>query len=74
MEPDLCYAAGVTLLHTDARLVSQVHAAQFEYLRERMNVMRDVRGDAGATRYFEAEHVRACLAPGVPNHFLIRCL
>jgi GNAT superfamily N-acetyltransferase len=66
---DLCYAAGMTLLHTDARLVSQVHAAQFEYLRERMNVMRDVRGDAGAARYFEAEHVRACLAPGVPNPF-----
>ena len=34
-----------------------------------MNVMRDVRGDAGATRYFEAEHIRACLAPGVPNPF-----
>src|SRR6185312_16284147 len=24
---------------------------------------------AGATRYFEAEHIRACLAPGVPNPF-----
>src|SRR5689334_19471607 len=34
-----------------------------------MNVMRDVRGDPGATRYFEAEHIRACLAPGVPNPF-----
>jgi GNAT superfamily N-acetyltransferase len=59
----------VTPLHTDGRLVSQVQAAQFEYLRGRMNVMRDLRGDAGATKYFEAEHVRACLAPGVPNPF-----
>lgn len=55
--------------HTDARLVSQVQAAQFEYLRGRMNAMREVRGDAGAVRYFEAEHVRACMAPGVPNPF-----
>jgi hypothetical protein len=55
--------------HPDVTLASDVHAAQFEFLRGRMNVMRDVRCDPGATRFFEAEHLRACMAPGVPNPF-----
>ena len=55
--------------HTDTRLVSQIHQAQFEYLRSRMEVMRGVRGDSVSTRYFEAGGVRACVAPGVPNPF-----
>jgi ribosomal protein S18 acetylase RimI-like enzyme len=59
----------VTPLHPDANLVSDVHAAQFEFLRGRMNAMRDVRGDPSATLFFEAEHLRACMAPGVLNPF-----
>ncbi|HUK82567.1 MAG TPA: GNAT family N-acetyltransferase [Verrucomicrobiae bacterium] len=54
-------------LHLDADLVSQIQATQFEYLRGRMNVMRDVRGDPNATVYYEAEHLRACIAPAIPN-------
>jgi hypothetical protein len=55
--------------HLDTSLVAQIHEAQFEYLRGRMEVMRVVRGESCSTRYFEAEHVRACVAPGVPNPF-----
>lgn len=50
-------------------VVEDVHAAQFEYLRGRMNAMRDVRRDPNATCFFEAEHLRACVAPGIPNPF-----
>lgn len=57
------------LPHLDTSLVARIHEAQFEYLRGRMEVMRVVRGDPRATRYFEAEHVRACVAPGIPNPF-----
>jgi len=55
--------------HLDTGLVAQIHATQFEYLRGRMEVMRVVRGESCATRYFEAENVRACVAPDVPNPF-----
>jgi GNAT superfamily N-acetyltransferase len=57
------------LTHLDSSLVAQIHEAQFEYLRGRMEVMRVVRGDPRATHYVEAEHVRACVAPGIPNPF-----
>jgi hypothetical protein len=55
--------------HLDASLVAAVYAVQFEYLRGRMNAVRAVRGDPEATQYFEAEHLRACVAPGIPNPF-----
>jgi GNAT superfamily N-acetyltransferase len=54
---------------TDTSLVSQIHEVQFEYLRGRMEVMRSVRGDSWSTRYLELGHLRACMAPGVPNPF-----
>jgi hypothetical protein len=53
----------------DVMLVAQIQNAQFQYVRGRMQVMRTVRNDAEATHFFEAEHVQACLAPGVPNPF-----
>jgi len=63
------------LPHLDTSLVAQIHEAQFEYLRGRMEVMRVVRGDPRATHYyFEAEHVRACVAPGIPNPFFNQVL
>jgi hypothetical protein len=48
-------------------LIAEVHKAQFEYVRGRMNAMREVRADPGAALFFEAEHLRVCIAPGVPN-------
>jgi hypothetical protein len=48
-------------------LVDGLFEVQFEYVRGRMNVLRDVRRDLGAAVYFEAPHLRACIAPGTPN-------
>ena len=54
-------------IHLDPELVDAAFNAQFEYVRGRMNVLREVRREPSAVAYFEAENVRACVAPGTPN-------
>jgi hypothetical protein len=44
-----------------------LQATEFEYVRSRMNAMRDVRSDPNASLYVDGEYLRACIAPGVPN-------
>lgn len=54
-------------LQTDTSLVSQVQASHVEYVRGRMEAVRQVTGDPKSVRYYEAENLQACMAPGSPN-------
>lgn len=54
-------------IHLGTQLVDRLFDAQFQYLRGRMNVVSDVRRDPAAVAYFEAKHLRACIAPGTAN-------